>query len=287
MLNLFYQVVSLSLTHTVSHFRIFFNRLRDFRNDQRVLDNAQSLINAFFEVGDYLIKADERISIFDVGNEFRVFNFVNDVLEAKSKSERMQILQEAFHQPALATITNFIAVLSNDIGRFEAKAEDVESPQDLHSHFLDQDQIVDLEDIVLERIREATKNGSFWTHPKLKLIIDFWKFKTRPNEVYEYIVEALSEDDKNIVKLLEHYLGRIDVSNGRYSQIYYRLNPERLRDISDIEYLAEKIQSILEQYVDRLTDIQKIALEQFLTEYELIKNGEDPEVVMTRRRRFQ
>jgi len=122
-----------------------------------------------------------------------------------------------------------------------------------------------------------------------------WQNLSDENEVNCWVKDVISSDE-GLVMFLESalfiwysrdimgaILGRSyqDPTGVHKPRIYhYRLDPKSLEPYLDLSQIIDRVKGIL--LSEGLTEYQKIALKQFIDEYEMRKNGRDPDNPMDR-----
>ncbi|RLA93109.1 MAG: NTPase KAP, partial [Deltaproteobacteria bacterium] len=89
-------------------------------------------------------------------------------------------------------------------------------------------------------------------------------------------VQKVVSDDKKLVEFLEKSLQRTFrfSSLDAVGQVQYRLDPEWLRPFLDPSEIIDRVRRLFDK--GDLSENQKIALRQFIQEYEIRQRGMDP-----------
>ncbi|MBD2459205.1 AAA family ATPase [Nostoc sp. FACHB-87] len=245
----------------ISRIRVFLDRLRDYVNKDIPLDCIESVLQAFFEVGDQLWNVeDEKNSFASIGNEYEIEFLINQLLERIEKTKRDQILKKVIlNGHAIATIVNQMVSLGSQHGKYEDRRD---KPED--QRILNTQQLEGIEKLALNKVREAAQEETLLTVPKLRRILAFWRDSGNVEEVSQWVKTVIQEDQK-LIYLLENFLS---VVQG------YRLDPQWLSSYLSTDDIITRVQDLAKQ--SQLTENQKIALNQFIKEYKMRQQGENP-----------
>ena len=124
-----------------------------------------------------------------------------------------------------------------------------------------------LQEIVLDKIREAAKDNPLLTTPLLPQVLCCWNKWGIKNEVREWVSAMINSDEK-----LPIFLSKFLQKNTSWTitdkvcRVYWRLNPNSLKEYMDIDTLEKRCNYILsnDSIANNLDDRQKLALRQFL-----------------------
>ncbi|GAB1544220.1 KAP family P-loop domain protein [Scytonema sp. NUACC21] len=233
--------------------QIFLERLKDYANEDIVLNFLPSILEVFFEIGDKLLKfEDERNAFFNMGNEFTIEYLINQFLERVEKPERSKILRDAMLKGhAITTIVWQVISLGEQHGKYEAIRHKPEEER-----LVNVQQLEELEKLALEKVREAAQQDSLLRVPKLRIVLSFWRDSGSKQEAREW-VQKIIQKDENLIHLLENFL--VIESSYRLDPQWYASYLEPSEIIIRVRILADK---------SGLTKNQKIALKQFIKEYD-------------------
>lgn len=231
--------------------KLLINRL-EIHAEEITLNSVTSILQALFLVGDYL---------WHYINEFAQERLINQLLEQIQKSERSKVLLEAMlHGHAVATIVWQVISLGEQHGKYgntKLKQE--------YEILVDTQQLEELEKLAVQKVREAAQKNELLKVPKLRPILSFWRDSVGVEEVKQW-VQSIIQKDKDLVKLLENFL-----SKNRES---YRLDPQSLAPYLEASEVIGQVRRLADD--SDLTENQRIALKQFIKEYEMRERGENP-----------
>jgi predicted KAP-like P-loop ATPase len=209
--------------------------------------------------------------LFDLGVDVQSGRVIWQLLKRLETPRRFEILRQSFERGrALYLIQKQLIILAQQQGLYGEQAR----PE--QEWFVTRDQLVDLERILVERIRKASQDGSLLRTPRLLLVLSFWSEKRGQGEAQAWIRETV-KDDAKLAELLERCLHtsssfQFGDAVGRKRD---RLDPNWLKPYLDVDQIASRIPKLSANA--SLSDRQRRALSQFLREYEFRKQGGDPD----------
>ncbi|MBD2254623.1 KAP family NTPase [Nostoc parmelioides] len=245
----------------ISRIGVFLDRLRDYVDKDIPLDCIEAILQAFFEVGDLLWNVeDEKNSFASVGNEYEIEFLINQLLQRIEKVEREQLLKTTIlNGYAIATIVQQVISLGSEHGKYEDTRD---KPED--QRILNTQQLAEIEKLALNKVRDAAQKESLLKAPKLRQILAFWRDQGNVEEVQQWVRKVIKEDQK-LIRLLENFL---TLAQG------YRLDPQWLSFYLSTDEIINRVKDLANQ--SQLTENQRIALNQFIKEYEMRQQGENP-----------
>jgi len=119
--------------------------------------------------------------------------------------------------------------------------------------------------------------------PELRNILGLWRNLTEDEEeVAERVQETVAQNDEALVKLLESAKGVTRSQGmGNYSFTEQpRLDPKTIEPYLNPDDIVGRVRGLLDE--NDLSENQRTALKQFIEEYELRQQGEDPNVYYRR-----
>jgi len=239
--------------------REFLERFRDYADEDISLDSIPSILQALFEVGDQLWRLeDERGAFFNIGNETQIEILIGQLLERLQAPVRFEELSKAISNgKAIATIVWEVIFLGQQHGKYEALRA---TPED--ERLINIQQLQELEELALEKVREVAQQDYLLQVPKLRPILAFWRSSAREDEVKQWFQEIITED-KKLAALIEN-LHKWD-TNLELQWFMSSLEPYKI--INRVRSLADD---------NWLTENQKTAIRQFIQGYEIRQQGIDP-----------
>ncbi len=254
-----------------SRLRHMLEVLRDYAISVIPEENIPNVIKTFFSVGDkLLLPEDEKQGMFEFNNDILIGRVLWPLLKRQGKDKNLKDLKEAIKNgDALSTMSREIAVMGQQQGKMESNA-DPES-----EWFVNSTQLVELEKLVLIKIRKYAKEGKLLNTAKLYSVLYRWKdWAEDPQEVRKW-VKTIIRTDKNFLLFLAKSLGKSYSYGSSGTKIKYRLDPKGLENFIAVDSIIERVKKLSK--MKNLPGEQKIALDTLLKEYALRKEGKDPD----------
>lgn len=252
--------------------RELLERLEDY-TDEIEVQNIASIVEAFFEVGDQLLKPEDRSrGMFDFGNDIRIGRVMWQLLKRLGRPQRTEILLRAAQRgEALAVITHEVSVLGQQHGRFGSEQPD---PED--QRIVSEEGLAELEKVALRKIRQAAAQGRLLTTPDLPHILYRWRDWSGGEQEPREWATGMTDDDNGLLAFLAAFISvgwRQSISDVVGTKTY-RLNPKVIQPFLDPASVAKRLPDILAR--KDIPEEQRHAAEQFLREYRLVEQGKDP-----------
>lgn len=258
--------------------RVLLERLEDYTDD---LEEAKisSVVRALFDVGDDLQKAEGKArGMFDFGIRTNVGRINYQLLSRLPEDRRFTILKDAIeHGRALGTAVEKVMVLGQQHGKYKSK----ERPE--NERLISAEHLSELEKIALLKILSAAGDGQLAKSGNLTLLLYRWEEWGDGNAMHEWLSQYLSTDD-GLIHFVTQYLSEpMSITMGDVvAKRRVRLDPEWMRHFVDPDQIVERVRTLAGQRKGLSADQQK-ALQQFLIEYNLRKQGKDPDDEFDRR----
>jgi len=188
------------------------------------------------------------------------------------RQRRFEILKLAFERGrALFLIQKALIVLGQQQGMYGSNRAQPEK-----EWFVTREQVADLEQAVIQKIRRASQDGSLLHTPRLLLLLRFWREQGGQSEARAWTTEVI-KDDQKLAELLERCLASnssigFGDAVGRRND---RLDPKWLEPYVDVEQLVSRARNLAKS--DAPLDRQRRAVNQLIKEYEIRKRGGNPD----------
>lgn len=259
--------------------KVAIDRLDDYAHEELQSEYASSLIEAIFRVGSDLLDAMEGAQgMMDFGADIRVGRVLVTLLRRLDETERIDVLEEAISDGGSASLAqNLAVVIGQQHGEFGA------DPSPERDRLIDEDGLNQLKQIVADRIRELADDDSLLGEPELWSILGLWRDLTdEENEVTQWVESAIDECDEALIRLLEaaKWVVRSQTMGSHSFSEQPRLDPQRLEPYLDSDEIIDRARDLADE--DDLSEDQRIAVQQFIEEYELRDEGEDPDAYYQR-----
>jgi predicted KAP-like P-loop ATPase/DNA-binding transcriptional regulator YiaG len=261
-----------------TYVRTFLERFLDYAEEEIAIDSIPSIVQALFEVGDQLLlPEDESRGMFDSGNDIRLGRILWRLLPRVDETQRFAALKEAISQgKAVTTIVHEVAVFGQQHGKYGAR-----EPKPDEQRLLNEQHLRELEELALQKIRDAAQQGVLPHAPRLLGTLYRWRDWANEEEVKQWM-QGIISDDKGLAILLEHCLQKSfshSISD-RVGRIELRLDPQWFEPFLEPAKIVARVHNLVTN--SELTENQRIAANQFIEEYELRERGENPESPLSR-----
>lgn len=252
--------------------RAFLERLGSDTEIEIPKNCIPSIIQALFNVGDrLLIPEDEQCGMFDFGNETRIHRIIWQLLHRQDRLARFEVLQAAMSSgDAVSTIVREVVFLGQQQGQYKAQP----SPEE--EWLVSQQDLQELEKIALKKVQAAAQQDSLVQAPDLAQILYCWHQWTNEEEVKQWVQKVVSNDE-GLVPFLEKFL-EVTVTQSISDMVprkTYKLDPQWLEPYLEPSTIGDRVRSLAEK--SGLTEEQTTAIEQFIQEYDMRQQGEDPD----------
>ncbi len=247
---------------------VFLERMEDYTSEI-LQDYIPTVIETFFDIGDEFIIPEDEGKVFSIwGNDIMMLRKVWQLLwRYNDKNNRVEILKNAFEKgQAISIMVEGLELFWQQHGKYGGTKKPDEEI------LLDEDQLKALQEIVLDKIREAAKKGSLLNTPFLSLVLHKWKDWGDESEVRDWVNKVVASDEKLSI-FLAKFLPKTS-SMTRWERI---LN--QWKDYIDIDILEKRCNEVLSNNsaITTLDDKQKLAIRQFWEAKHLLDKGKNPD----------
>lgn len=253
--------------------RVFLERLEDYTEQGIPLECISSIIQALFEVGDQLLRPeDKQRGMFDFGNDIRIGRIIWQLLRRFKEPLRFEVLKKAMSKgKAISIIVKEVTIFGQQHGKYGA-----EQPRPEEERVVSAEHLEELEKIALEKVRYAAEQNTLLQTPDLPHVLYRWRDWAGDAEVRQWVQKVIS-DDQGLMTFLEKFLLQTFSWSwsDRVERIHYRLDPKWLEPFLDPSQIIERVRSLAGN--TGLTENQKIAINQFIQEFEMRQKGKDPD----------
>lgn len=242
--------------------QVFLDRVLDYADKEIAPESIPSIFLSLFDAGDQFIRSeDEGSGKLPLGNEQRLTQIILQLLRRLPWESRFDALREAITQGrAVYTSVRNVMVLSKLGDKYANDEHAKVVPLIRHS-----DQ-VSLEELALAKVRDAAKDESLLTCPKLPELLSLWKDLAGDAEPRSWL-DKIVLDDHTLANLLEKFLEK-DFSHTMLkveAGARYRLNHRTLEAYLEPASLLGRVRTLAKSAW--LSEPQKVALQQFLKIY--------------------
>jgi len=255
---------------------VFLERMEDYTS-KIPQDYIPIIIETFFDIGDeFIIPEDEGKGFLSWRNDIRMGRIIWQLLRRyNDKNKRFEILKNAFENgKAISMMVKELISFWKQHGKYGGTKK---SDKDI---LLDENHLETLQEIVLDKIKEAVKEGKLLNTPFLSSILYRWKEWRNEGKVRDWVSNVVASDEKLPI-FLSKFLQKTSSATitDKVAKIRWRLNPNWLKDFIDVDILEKRCNEVLsnESVVAILDDKQKLAIRQFLEEKHLLDKGKNPD----------
>ena len=181
--------------------REFLERIGDYAKEEISLDCIPSILQALFEVGDQLWRLkDQQRAFLNLGNDAQIEWLTWQLLERLDKQNSFQIMKEVISNgKATATIVQQLLSFGNEHGKYGSNSFRPEEERLFNTQ-----QLQELEELALGKVREAAQQDYLLQVPKLPPVLYFWKDLAGEKEVLEWVKKVddngLTENHKTALR---------------------------------------------------------------------------------------
>jgi predicted KAP-like P-loop ATPase len=220
---------------------IALDRLEHYKEEIE-LQHAVPFITALFDIGDEL--PDKSVGLFSIDPDVHASRIIRWYLKReKDLGKRVEILKETMK----ATTGLYLPVRQTCI---EDSKEDRQ--KDPEAFIVAEDDLKDLENICVDKIKQAAESGTLKINSHMAYILYRWREWASLEEPRKW-VEGLIESKEGLLCFLTAFLQR-STSQGMEDyvlRIHWRINLKSVEDFVSAEVLARKIEQLpLEDLID-------------------------------------
>lgn len=258
--------------HGKSRIPDFLERFLDIVKAGQTNGHLQDIIKNFLILGDLIIRKDDedRSAFVGIETDLRILWIVYSALDKVPQNEVFKIIKDALQNTkSLHVPVRLLFYLGREHGLYGKEKK--ENLRDRENPYLTIEQVKELENILLSKIREAAKNDSLLENENLPSILYRWRdFLNSLDEPKAWVQKIASSDD-NLKKLFVRF-ARVSIQSTmrRTTEITY-VHADNVADFLDLDTTASRVTKFLDD--DGLDEKEKIALEAFIKSYENKKAG--------------
>lgn len=257
-----------------SRLRTFLEVFADYVRKEVRSEQIPGILGAFMNIGDTLLmECDDRTSLYDFGgNELRIGWVLWPLLMRLTPEDRFALLKTSFHHgKAIALMVDKTAFFGSQQGKYGT-----ETPGPENEWLVSAPQLVELESVVLEKIRASAADGSLIGAPLFDHTMHRWADWGGEEEVKEWVKEVTSIDG-GLALFVSRFGSRtmMHTLSDSVSRTSYHLSPKRLERFIDPSTIIERARALALSH--GLAEPWVIALAQLVKEYDLIAAGKNPD----------
>ncbi len=238
------------------------DRLLDHLEKDISLEKGVLIIESLLDIGDHLDeKARNATSILDYDNDTRVKKLLYHLLKRYPSDEAFNILMQAIREGEAIYAQGDIL---STIERVGIKGE--EKPP------IETEKLQPLKELWMDKLRSLLSIN----HKKCARMLFLWSNWGNQKEIKEWCSQKIATDDDLIV-FVAGFLQTSSSTSRDGVIIKPRLNPQWMEKYVDINDVASRLRVILE--TREVSSEKGEAIKEYLAEYELLKEGKDPDKI--------
>ena len=260
----------------ISQLRLFLDRLEDYTDEDFPSEQVPTIINAFFKVGDELLLTEESLP-FDIFTfDRRIGRILWQLLRRFNEAERYRLLREGIEQAqALSVVINEVVAIGRQHNKYGDSPAEVGIP-----HIVNEDHFSELEKIAIKKVETSVAEQCLLSTPQLPRVLAFWKHHVPPKTVRDWVGNTI-EELIGLAEFLERFLGKSfrQSITDTLPETIYRLDPLWIEPYVRPDQVYDFL-SDLGWEIGDLSEAQQLAIHQFRVEYEMRRDGNDPNDVI-------
>ncbi|MFX1250176.1 MAG: KAP family NTPase [Promethearchaeota archaeon] len=246
---------------------LFLDNLLDYTSKDIPHDHIPNIIKVFFTIGDKLLLDEDKYARdkyytgFPLDNQVRIIRIILQLLERYNEEERYLLLKECISVgDSLSTIVDLLLSLGGEHGKYGGEAKH-------RSTLIKSTHLEDLEEIILVKLRKSVIEGSLINVPSLRLVLYWWGFQAKKEEIKSWISNII-EDDRYLIILLENSLDwhSSGIITNVVAKVNYKLNLDWLSSYIDYSSFMNRIE-LMESNEMYMSEKLKNSILTFLSEY--------------------
>lgn len=259
--------------------RRFLERLEDYTDDFPV-ENIPVAVQGILDAGDTLIanEKEKQNTFWDIGINLQISRVLHQLTHRLPEPERFELLRDAMlATDSYYTVANEVIMMGQEHGKYGSKEREWETT-------VTSEHLEVLEKVALSKIQSQIKLEDFRGSMRLLRFLHIWKELGSEEQVGDWLREAAT-DDSGLLTLLTQCLSQVKSQSGDNPILHrtYRLDPFWFKPYIDPSPLRERVIRLASR--KDLDERQRVAVLQFLQEFEDRDNGLNPGgVIYTPRR---
>lgn len=271
--NWFNELLLKKLSTGRSELSLVLNRITDYFDDLKD-EQIKNILIVIFDIGDRLsIPEDVQEGMYGIsgGNDRKLEHIVYRLLPLLEEKIRFNILKEAY------STGNSVHLMSEAIIVFGRQNGKYGSDSTSENPFISLEQVKELEDISLEKIRDSVKNSELKLDSDIVGLLYIWKEWSANNEAVEWLEGLIEKDSNNTLLLLNAFISS-SYSHGwsdRVAKKHTKINIKGIAEFIDISSFAERVTSLISK--KDLGSNEKALVELFQDNYQKYVDGDTDE----------
>lgn len=251
--------------------RLVLEEIQDYTKTTIPLESIPSILKSLFDVGDEIEEADGgRRGMMDYGIGMEMDRIIFQLVRRVDKERRVEMVMTAGKNArGLGLYARFARFR---LAEHEREEGDWVVPEDKRLLSFEDAQRLIADSI--ERIRRAAEEGRLIQSRELPVLLAMWRTRGNDGEAKAW-AQSNTESDAGLVAFLELFLteGFSHTMGDSVGRKFHRLHPKSLEPYFDLDALESRLSKLDES--GTLEGMSKVACNQFLREYKLMKAGKD------------
>ena len=230
------------------------------------------VVQGLVDAGDTLLSREEERehSFLDFGLSMQIGRIIHQLLKRLAEPERFGLLKAVFSQTeSYYTVAQRLSLFGQQLGKYGSEASDYEVTIN-HEH------LEELEQIGRLKISEYISPGNFQGSLSLRFILHLWSEISSVGEVTGWL-GTVTASDEGLLDVLTNFLSSTKSQAVGDSIVHKtsRLDPFWFKPYFDLSELHQRVEGLANRIA--LSDKQRLAVLQFLQEFEDRDNGLNPD----------
>ncbi|RYY02282.1 MAG: NTPase [Gammaproteobacteria bacterium] len=252
----------------LSKARVMLERLLDHVEKDIPIEHAPVFINVLFDMGDYILNEDIR-STFDFGNALRIYWIIDGLAARIASVDWFDLLIQAFEKGRGIETQRYYLSLQEDVLSKPSQNGGARAHSNIDSLEL-------LKASWIKNFKIKVPEGQLLSNEKFTSLLWAW-FEWGDSKEAKMWCEAVVASDLLLPIFLTKFLSytRSHASGDRAYRYNPRLNPKNLEKYVDLQACKTRLLEL--QKSNLIPEDSKVAVSQFLKEFEMILAGKDPD----------
>jgi predicted KAP-like P-loop ATPase len=265
--NWLFDLCTQKLTTGKSRLTIILERAIDYL-DELSTDQKKNIIITFFDIGDdLLIEEDEQEGMYSFGgNDLRLGRVLYKLLPSLDDHIRFDILKKSYKSG------NSVVLMSRELVIFAQQHGKYGSDSVSSTPFITLDQVKELEEITLDKIRDLAAKGKLKLDQNIVSILYRWKQWSGNQESSVWLQSQIDDNLKNVLLTIKAFISN-SYSHGMSDRIATKHTKISIKGISNFVDLVDFEKKVRELSESGLDDNERSLVTLFQRDYTIFIQG--------------
>jgi len=244
----------------------FLERMGDSVEIDTPKEHIPTILAALYDVGDeLLVPEDEGRGLASLDNDVRIGWVTSQLLKRyETPEERFRLLREVFSRGR--ALSMIVRQVNGFLSHYERQGG-ATAPED--EYIVKEEHLPELKKVALGRIKQAAEEDRLLESPRLASILYRWSEWENPRSPRKWVSKVIASDE-GLADLLKGFLSRIysHTIGDRVKRVEHHVNPKDLEPFADVDSLAARCKTLLEESPSWLRDDRKLAVEKLLGDWD-------------------